>query len=294
MRSATFVFLATLSVSWLLGHAGARVQDDTYTLEQLSPDIYLLQGGRGGNVAFRVGKRGVLIIDDQFAPLAPQIKAAIEKVTDKPIKYLVNTHHHGDHSGGNVFFKQHTEIVAHENVRRNLIELRPEDVKIEDLGTPTLTYTQEIRVYLDDSQIHVFHLDRGHTSGDSVIYFPEQKIVHMGDLYFNGRHPFIDVRAGASTKGWIHFLEGVLERVPPDTRFIPGHGPVSGAAGLRTFLDYLKELRAKVGEAIQAEQTRQGTMESITIEVSKDWPPRRAKENIGIVYDEIRLESFSQ
>lgn len=294
MRSATFVLLATLSASWLLGHGGARVQDDTYTLEQLSPDIYLLEGGRGGNVAFRVGQRGVLVIDDQFAPLAPQIKAAIEKVTDKPIKYLVNTHHHGDHSGGNVFFKQHTEIVAHENVRRNLIELRPEDVKVEDLGTPTLTYTREIRVYLDDSQIHIFHLNRGHTSGDSVIYFPEQKIVHMGDLYFNGRHPFIDVRAGASTKGWIRFLEGVLERVPRDARFIPGHGPVSGAAGLGTFLNYLKELRAKVREAIRAGQTRQHTMQSITIEVSKDWPPGRAKDNIGIVYDEIRLESFSQ
>ena len=286
------VLVAALMAAWLPAHGGSRVQSDTYTLEQLAPDIYLLKGGRGGNVAFRVGARGVLVIDDQFDDLAPEIKAAIEGVTDKPIKYLVNTHHHGDHAGGNRFFKQLTEIVAHENVRRNLIELRPNDVRVEDLGTPTVTYTRELRIFLDESEVQIFHLDRGHTSGDSVVYFPRQKIVHMGDLYFNGQHPFIDVGSGASTKGWTHFLEGVLQRVPADTQFIPGHGPVSDSTGLRTFLSYLEELRSKVSAALSAGHTREETVQSTVIEVSRDWPERRGKENIGVVYDEVRLESL--
>lgn len=277
----------------LLAHRGQAVQDDTYTLEQLSADIYLLKGGRGGNVAFCVGQRGVVIIDDQFADLAPEIEKSIRNVTDKPIRYLINTHHHEDHIGGNSFFLEHTEIVAHQNVRRNLIELRAPNTKLADLGTPTLTYHREIRLYLDDFEIEVFHLERAHTSGDSVVYFPEQKIAHMGDLHFSGLHPFIDVPGGASSKGWIHFLEGVLERVAPQTRFIPGHGDVTGADGVRIFIAYLKELRSKVKASIATGKTRQQTLQSVVIETSQDWPPERLEDNIRTVYDELRQESWS-
>lgn len=293
MRFGIFTLAVTLSIPWLPAHGGIQVGDDTYEIEQLTSDIYLLVGGRGGNVAFRVGERGVLVIDDQFADLAPSIKAAIETVTRKPIKYLVNTHHHGDHSGGNLFFKQYSEIVAHENVRRNLIELRPDNVALEDLGTPTVTYAKEMRIYLDDAEANIFHLNRGHTSGDSVVYFPRQKVVHMGDLYFNGRHPFIDIGSGASTKGWIDFIDGVLDRIPSDARIIPGHGPVSGPEGLRNFQNYLKELRSKVTVAIDQGLTRQEAMERITIGISREWPAQRGLENIGIAYDEVRLETLN-
>ncbi len=292
MRIILIVLSLLIPFPVLLAHRGQSIRDDTYTLEQLSSDIYLLKGGRGGNVAFRVGQRGVVIIDNQFADLAPEIKKSIRKVTDKPIRYLINTHHHEDHIGGNSFFLENTEIVAHENVRRNLIELRAEDVKIADLGTPTLTYHREIRLYLDDSEIQVFHLDRAHTSGDSVVYFPEQKIAHMGDLHFNGLHPFIDVEGGASSEGWINFLEGVLERVAPETLFIPGHGDITTIDGVKLFITYLQELRAKVKRAIAVGKTRQETLETVVIETSQHWPPERLEDNIGIVYDELREESW--
>lgn len=281
-----------LGASWSLGHAGQPAQGDTYTLEELAPDLYLLIGGRGGNVAFRVGERGVLVVDDQFADLAPEIKKAIEKVTAKPIKYLINTHHHGDHSGGNAFFLRYTEIVAHHNVRQNLLKLRPQGVRVEDVASPTVTFEKEVRLYLDNNEIQVFHLSRGHTNGDSVVYFPSEKVAHMGDLYFNGFHPFIDRRGGASTREWIQFLSGVLERVAPSTRFIPGHGSVSDAEGLEVFRDYLRELRSKLGKAIEAGQTREEAIESTSLEISKDWPPRRGRDNIGIVYDELKEESL--
>ena len=133
LKSAVFLLLGA---SWLQGHAGNRVEGDTYRLEKLSPDLYLLVGGRGGNVAFRIGERGIVVIDNQFADLAPEIKKAIAGITEKPIKYLINTHHHGDHSGGNAFFLHHTEIVAHHNVRKNLLQLRPQGARVEDVAPP--------------------------------------------------------------------------------------------------------------------------------------------------------------
>ena len=284
------VFLL-LGGSWLMGHAGQPAKSDTYTLQQLAPDLYLLLGGRGGNVAFRVAERGVLVIDDQFADLAPQIKKNIEQVTDKPIRYLINTHHHGDHTGGNAFFLGYTDIIAHHNVRRNLLELRPRGAAVEDVAAPTVTFERELRLYLDEKPIEVFHLARGHTNGDSVVYFPSEKVIHMGDLYFNGLHPYIDRGAGASTREWIQFLSQVLQKVAPETQFIPGHGPVSDAEGLKVFRDYLKELRSKVAEAMAAGKTRQEAIDSITIEISEKWPPPRGKDNIGIVYDELKAEA---
>ena len=227
MKIPTLAVALLLGAPWLLSHAGQRAASATYTLEELSPSLYLLVGGRGGNVAFRVGKRGVVVIDDQFADLAPKIKKAIEGVTDKPIKYVINTHHHGDHSGGNVFFLRYAEIVAHHNVRKNLLERRPPNVQVAEAGTPTLTFDRELRLHLDDKEIQIFHLSRGHTNGDSVVYFPSENIVHMGDLYFNGFHPYIDRRGGASTREWIEFLDGVLERVGLNTRF-PRPSPATG------------------------------------------------------------------
>ena len=157
-----------------------------------------------------------------------------------------------------------------------------------------MTFDRELRLYLDEKEIQVFHLARGHTNGDSVVYFPSQKIAHMGDLYFNGLHPYIDVRGGASTREWIEFLEDVLKRVSPHTRFIPGHGPVSGPEGLRLFVAYLKELRHQVAKAIRAGRTRPVALHTIVLETSKTWPARRGKDNIGVVYDELVAESQAE
>lgn len=194
--------------------------------------------GMGGNIGVSAGEDGVLIIDDQFAPLAEKIAAQLGELgNDKP-KYVINTHYHGDHTGSNAFFHSHkgATIFAHENVRIRLAS----DEKIKPEALPTVTYDDGIKIYFNGETVHVMHLPVGHTDGDSVVWFEQPDVLHTGDLYFNGMFPYIDQGAGGNVEGYMESVQHLLDKIDDDTVIIPGHGMVSNKAEYAAFLEMIR------------------------------------------------------
>ena len=234
----------------------ARAQQDFSKVEikvtKVAGGVYMLEGS-GGNIGVSVGEDGIVIVDDQFAPLAPKIKAALKGITDKPIKFVLNTHFHGDHTGGNVQFGTEATIIAHDNVRKRLQEggavggnsVQPAPKE----ALPVITFNDRATVHLNGEDIRAIHFPNGHTDGDSVIFFPKSNVVHMGDDFVTYGFPFVDVQNGGSISGMIAGVEKVLTMVPEDVKIIPGHGPISRPADVRKFVDMLKDTRALVAKA---------------------------------------------
>ena len=220
--------------------------------------VYMLQGA-GGNIGVSVGEDGIVIVDDQFAPLAPKIKEALKGITDKPIKFILNTHYHGDHTGGNEVFGRDAPIIAHENVRKRLqsgTTAMGRTVPPAPKGAlPVITFNDRATVHANGEEIRAVHVPSGHTDGDSVIEFTQSRVIHMGDDFFNGTFPFIDIENGGSVKGMIAAVDKILSRIGDDVKVIPGHGPLSDKAGLRAFADMLKGTSSAVENAIRAGKT---------------------------------------
>ncbi len=220
--------------------------------------VYMLEGA-GGNMAISVGEDGVVLVDDQFAPLAPKIRQAIKGVTDKPLKFVLNTHFHGDHTGGNAQFSAEAPIIAHENVRERLAkgssapgnEVKPAAKE----ALPVITFNDRATVHLNGEDIRAIHFPHGHTDGDSVIFFPESKVVHMGDDFVTYGFPFVDARSGGTVAGMITGVEKVLGSIGEDVKVIPGHGPVSTPGDVRKFLNMLKDTRELVAQAARLGKT---------------------------------------
>jgi cyclase len=298
-----------------------RKPEDIFRLKSLSGNVYALYG-RGGNIGFFVGPDAVLVIDSQFKDIAPGIVAQIKGVSDKPIKFLINTHHHGDHVGGNEVFRPFAMILAHDNVRvrmlaspvdiqRNypaqleeakkagnadLVKFFSEQIewakkaKVEDISAPTLTYDSEFRVHMGDETIQVWHLPPAHTDGDSVVYFEKAKVLHMGDDLFNKVIPFIDVSAGGSARGYLAALDKVIARVPADVTVIPGHGEVTDLAGLKSFRQYIADVVDAAQKAKSAGKTKEDFLKDVDLPAYKDYSgyKDRFKANAGAAYDEAR------
>jgi cyclase len=218
---------------------------------KVAGNIYMLEGS-GGNIGVSVGEDGIVMVDDQFAPLAPKIKAALKEITDKPVRFVLNTHFHGDHTGGNARFGTEATIVAHENVRKRLIEggatVGNAAAPVPKEALPVITFNDRATVHLNGEDIRAIHFPNGHTDGDSVIFFPKSNVVHMGDDFVTYGFPFIDVKNGGSVSGMIAGVEKVLTMVPPDVKIIPGHGPISTPNDVRKFVDMLKDTRALVAK----------------------------------------------
>jgi len=200
--------------------------------------VHMLTGA-GGNIGVSAGEDGVLIIDDQFAPLAEKIAAQLGQLgSDKP-KYVINTHYHGDHTGSNAFFHSHkgATILAHENVRVRLAD----DEKVKPEALPTITYEDGIKIYFNGETLHVMHLAVGHTDGDSVVWFEQPNVMHTGDLFFNGRFPYIDQGAGGNVEGYMDSVKQLLAKIDDDTVIIPGHGDISNKQEYTAFLSMISE-----------------------------------------------------
>src|SRR5262245_9106780 len=221
---------------------------------KVAGSVYMLEGS-GGNIGACVGEDGIVIVDDQFAPLAPKIREALKGISDKPLKVVINTHFHGDHSGGNAPFSKEASIIAHENVRKRLGDagkVGGNDVKpAEKDALPIITFNERATVHLNGEDIRAIHFPHGHTDGDSVIFFPRANVVHMGDDFVTYGFPFVDVGSGGSVSGMIAGCEKVLSMVPADAKVIPGHGPLSTTEDLRKFVDMLKETRGLVAAAMK-------------------------------------------
>jgi glyoxylase-like metal-dependent hydrolase (beta-lactamase superfamily II) len=219
----------------------------TIKTTQLSDNIYMLVG-QGGNIGVSVGEDGVFVIDDQFAPLTPKILEAIKKLSDKPIVFLANTHHHGDHTGGNVnMAKVGAKIIAHDNVRKRLVETPKRDGSMNPKESlPIITFNDKMSLYINGDQVAIFHVDNAHTDGDALLYFTSGNVLHTGDTYFNGRYPYIDLNSGGSVNGYIEAVKKGLILVDDNTKIIPGHGGLSNKTEYKTFLKMLETLRDNV------------------------------------------------
>ncbi len=216
--------------------------------------VYMLQGA-GGNIGASVGEDGIVIVDDQYAPLADKIQAALKGITDKPVRFVINTHWHGDHTGGNAYFQRQGTILAQENVRERLKnggKVLGNDVKPAAKEVlPIITFNDRASVHLNGEDIRAIHFPHGHTDGDSVIFFTQSNVVHMGDDFVTYGFPFIDLDSGGSVRGMIAACEKVLATVAPDVKVIPGHGPLSTVADLKPFVAMLKDATARVENGIK-------------------------------------------
>ncbi len=230
------------------------------TTEDLGSGVHVLFG-RGGNIGVSTGPDGALLVDDQYAPLTDRILAAVSAITDEPVRFVVNTHWHGDHTGGNENLgKAGALIVAHENVRRRM---NPED--FADLvgrsdqaapeALPVVTFDDGVTLNWNGLRIEAVHHPHAHTDGDSVIWFRGANIVHMGDLFFNGAFPFIDVDSGGGLDGLIAAAEAVAARSDEETTIIPGHGPVTDRATLVQYGEALREARQRIAARVAAGQS---------------------------------------
>jgi glyoxylase-like metal-dependent hydrolase (beta-lactamase superfamily II) len=258
-------------ITWLLFAAVVSAQEQDFSKVQIkvtkvSGNIYMLEGS-GGNIAASVGDDGIVIVDDQYAPLADKIAAALKSigVTDKPVRFVINTHYHGDHTGGNMpFATQGATVIAQDNVRKRLetggkagnggsITM---DVKPAEKGAlPIITFDHDVTVHLNGEDIRALHFPAGHTDGDSVIFFPKANVVHMGDDYVRYGFPFIDVTAGGSVQGMIAACEKIIPMLPPDVKVIPGHGQLSNLDEVREYIQMLKGTTAAVEAALKKGST---------------------------------------
>jgi cyclase len=248
--------LKLIPVLLLLAARVALAQQDFSKVQikatKVGGTVYMLEGA-GGNIGVSVGEDGIVLVDDQFAPLAPKIRAALKGITDKPIKFVLNTHFHGDHTGGNAQFSSEAPIIAQENVRKRLKEggtVAGSEMKpAAKAALPVITFNDRATVHLNGEDIRAIHFPHGHTDGDSIIFFPQSNVMHMGDDFVTYGFSFVDVRSGGSVSGMIAGVEKALSMAPPDVKIIPGHGPLSTPEDVRQFVQMLRETRTLVAQA---------------------------------------------
>ncbi len=263
MRTASrLAILACISAGFCFGQ-GQDFSKVQIKVSKVAGTVYMLQGA-GGNIGASVGEDGIVIVDDQYAPLAEKIQAALKGITDKPVRFIINTHYHQDHTGGNEFFQKQAPIIAQDNVRKRLEEggplgnggsLHMEGKPAPKDALPIITFDHDVTVHLNGEDIRALHFPAGHTDGDSVIYFPKSNVVHMGDDFVTYGFPFIDVDGGGSIDGMISGVEGAIAKLPPDVKIIPGHGNVSNLDDVRAYVKMLKETRAAVQDALDRKMT---------------------------------------
>lgn len=232
----------------------AMAQQDFSKVEikatHVAKNIYMLEGS-GGNIGVSVGADGILIVDDQFAPLAEKIEAALKQLNPGKLKFVLNTHYHGDHTGGNAHFGRQGHIIAHTNVRKRLGG-KPGDSKPE---LPIITFDDSLSVHFNGEEIKLMHVPPGHTDSDSIIHFTGANVVHMGDSFFSGRFPNIDLAGGGDVRGYIRNVEDAMKKIPADAKVIPGHGPLSTLKEMKEFHAMLVETSGIVEKAIGAGKT---------------------------------------
>ncbi|MDH3734011.1 MAG: MBL fold metallo-hydrolase [Gemmatimonadota bacterium] len=230
--------------------------------------VYMLVGA-GGNIAVSSGPDGALMVDDQFAPLADKIRAALQEIGQSEaaadLKFLLNTHFHGDHTGGNADFGTESTIIAHTNVRERLSTPQDRGGNVTPAAPPealpVITFDESVNVHVNGERIIAIHVPRGHTDGDAVIHFTGSNVIHMGDLFFVGRFPFVDLGAGGSVEGLQDGIAEGLSVLPEDIQIIPGHGPLSDMDDLREYKRMLDETIGLVREQMDAGATVEQVVE---------------------------------
>jgi glyoxylase-like metal-dependent hydrolase (beta-lactamase superfamily II) len=255
-----FLLLTVLCVFTATAQAQTDFSKVQMKATRVAGNVYMLEGA-GGNIGVSVGDDGLLIVDDQFAPLADKIRAALKGIADKKLKFILNTHWHGDHTGGNVVFGPEAPIIAHDNVRKRLsTEQKSEVFKRTTPASPkealpVITFDQSLSVHFNGEEIRVIHYPQGHTDGDSVIFFTSSNVVHLGDDFFAGRFPFVDLESGGSIEGLIRNIGEIIGKIPADAKLIPGHGPLSTVDDLKSYHRMLQQTTDIVRQKMSAGKT---------------------------------------
>ena len=268
--------------------ASAAAQQDFSKVEiktiHVAKNVYMLEGS-GGNIGVSVGEDGTLIVDDQFAPLAGKILAALKQLNPNKPRYILNTHHHGDHTGGNPQFGRDGEIIAHANVRKRLLA-----AKLEKAGLPVVTFEDSLSVHFNGEEVKIVHVPPAHTDGDSVVYFTGANVIHFGDTFFSGRFPNIDLGSGGSVRGYIKGVTDAVAKTPADAKLIPGHGPLSTIKELKEFHEMLVETSAIVQKAIDAGKTLEQIKAEGLPERFKRWeaPTLKTDRWLEILYNGLK------
>ena len=262
---------------------------------KISGNVYMLEGS-GGNIGVSVGEDGILIVDDQFAPLADKIKAALKQLGEGKLKFVLNTHWHGDHTGGNQVFGPDAPIIAHDNVRKRMsTEQRSEFFKQTTPASPkealpVITFNQSLSVHFNGEEIRVIHFPQGHTDGDSVIFFTKSNVVHMGDDFFSNRFPFVDLESGGSVQGLIKNIADIIPKLPPDVKLIPGHGPLSTVDDLKAYHRMLVTTTDIVQQKMKAKKSLDQIKKEGLPEEWKSWGTGFIKTDLWL---EIVYRSYS-
>ena len=280
-------FLTTLLFTALC--FAIQAQQDFSNVEikaiHVAKNIYMLQGA-GGNIGVSVGPDGILIVDDQFAPLAGKISAALKQLNPGKLKFVLNTHYHGDHTGGNAQFGREAHIVAHTNVRKRLGGNNPEG----KAGLPVITFDDALSIHFNGEEIRAIHVPPAHTDSDSVIYFTGANVIHFGDTFFSGRFPNIDLNGGGSVRGFVKGVSDAIAKVPADAKLIPGHGPLSTIKELKEFHEMLVETSGIVQKAVDAGKTLEQVKADGLPEKWKRWeaPTLKTDRWLEILYNGLK------
>jgi cyclase len=259
-------------------------------VHQVAQNVYALEG-EGGNIGVSVGEDGVLLIDDQFAPLTQKIVDAVKTITDKPIRFLINTHWHGDHTGGNENFgKMGVIIVAHDNVYKRLtvdqVNLLGKTAALPKAGLPIITYNDRVVYHINGDEITAYHIPPAHTDTDSFVRFRNANVVHTGDVFASGRYPFIDSTNGGSVKGIIAAIDKLLPQLDDMTKVIPGHGPVSTKREVIAYRKMISTVAARVEKMVKQGKTLEQVIAAQPLkDFDAEWGKfRKANDFIPFVY----------
>lgn len=263
-RSICLVFALSLFTSTIFGHGNdshfPRTQDVTVKTTKVNGNVYMLQG-RGGNVGALVGMEGILIVDDDYKQVSAKLSEALKALGSATPRYILNTHWHGDHTEGNEFFGKTSTIIAHANVRKRMSLGSVSTVfnrtipASPSFALPVITYTESLSIHFNGEEIRAVHYPNGHTDGDTVVFFTKANVVHLGDDFFVGRFPFVDLESGGSVQGLINNIGSLVDQIPADAKLIPGHGAISTHADLKAYHQMLVETSKIVQDRMKAGRT---------------------------------------
>ena len=276
-RLFSLIGLAAMFTSQLMAHGDdshfEKRQDVQVKTTKINGNVYMLQGS-GGNVGALVGMDGILIVDDDYKAMSTKLAAALKELgSDKP-RFVFNTHWHGDHTEGNEFFGKDSMIIAHVNVRKRLLDppviFGQKTAPYAAFALPIVTYTESMTLNINGEEVRAVHFPNGHTDGDSVIFFKNANVVHLGDDFFAGRFPFVDLDSGGSVQGMINNVAALIRQIPSDAKLIPGHGPLATLDDLKTYHQTLVD----TSNLIQAEMKKGKSVD----EIKKAGLPEKYKE----------------
>ncbi|MFT4924851.1 MAG: cyclase [Phenylobacterium sp.] len=259
---ASLTLSVALTAASLPTFAAESNKDVTLKTSKVRDNIYMIEGANGfagGNVAVSVGDDGLLVVDSLLKNMTDKLKTSLAKISNSELRYLLNTHVHGDHTGGNIKIGQHTPIIAHDNVRKRISQ--PHTNKsgtspaAPESAWPVLTFNDSMTLYFNDDTVQLQHYPNGHTDGDSIIYFVKANVLHMGDEFFNGNFPYVDLSRGGSIVGLSKTIDKIVAKMPKDVLIIPGHGPLADLDDLREYQQMLQHSITTVRQGISAGKT---------------------------------------